>query len=155
MSEIYLRRVPHGFVPDTEDDFEACKPFKLGEVVKADIKRPRNLRFLRKYFALLRVAYQLWEETGVRATYKGEEVRPSFKRFRKDVICLAGYGEPVVNVRGEVRFEADSIAFGNMEEEVFEKLYNETINVILHKILRGKVPEARLREMANMVMEFA
>jgi hypothetical protein len=155
VTAVYLRRVPQGFIPDTEEDFEECKTFKLGEVVKAEVTRPRNLPFFRKYFALLKVSFQLWEELGVRATYKGEEVRPNLKRFRKDVICLAGYGTPVVNLRGEVRIEADSISFGKMEEETFEKLYSETINVILHKVLRGKVPEARLREMVDAVMEFA
>jgi hypothetical protein len=97
----------------------------------------------------------MWEEIGVRAEYKGEPVMPSFERFRKDVTILAGHHHPVVNLKGELRMEADSIAFGNMSEEEFEKLYNATLAVLVHKVMRGRVSEARLREMAEAVEEFA
>jgi hypothetical protein len=80
---------------------------------------------------------------------------PSFERFRKDVTILAGHHHPVVNLKGELRMEADSIAFGNMSEEEFEKLYNATLAVLVHKVMRGRVSEARLREMAEAVEEFA
>lgn len=155
MSAIYLRKVAQGFVPDTDRDWEASKRFGLGEVAKAEISRPRNLKFFRKWWALVEVGFDLWQEIGVRAEYKGEEVRPDLERFRKDVTILAGHGKPVVNLRGEVRFEADSIAFGNMSEESFEKLYNATVDVILEKVLKKKVSEERLRQMVDAVMDFA
>jgi uncharacterized protein DUF1367 len=155
VTAVYLRRWQHGFIPDTAEDWETCKRFKLGEVVKAEVVHPRNLKFHRKFFALIQVGFDLWEEVGVRAQYKGEEVRPNIERFRKDVTILAGHAKPVVNLRGEVRMEADSIAFGKMDEETFEKLFSATIDVILRKVLRGKVPEARLREMVDAVLEFA
>lgn len=155
MTTLHLRKTLQGFVPDTERDHEAAKRFKLGSTVKADITNPRNLRFFRKWWALVQVAFEMWEEIGVRATYKGEEVRPNFERFRKDVTILAGYHHPVVNLRGEVRMEADSISFGNMDEETFEKLYNATLATIVSKVMQGRVSEDRLREMAEAVEEFA
>lgn len=150
-----MRRTMHGFIPDTEKDWEAAKRFKLGSVAKAEVTNPRNLRFFRKWFALVQVGYEMWEETGIRAEYRGEEIRPNFERFRKDVTILAGHCHAVVNLRGEVRLEADSIAFGSMDEEIFEKLYNTTLTVLVHKVMRGRVSEARLKEMAEAVEEFA
>lgn len=155
MTDIYLRKVPHGFVPDTEKDWEATKRFRLGEVVKAEMVRPRNLRFFRKWFALVGVGFELWQETGVKAEYKGEEVLPDSERFRKDVTILAGFGYPVVNLKGEVRIEAESIAFGNMTEERFDDLYQATLTALVHKVMRGRVTEATLKAMAEAVEEFA
>ena len=101
------------------------------------------------------MGFGLWEELCPRHTYKGEIVQPDFNKFRRDVTILAGFSKPVVNVRGELRLEAESIAFGNMTEERFEALYSATINVLLHKVLAGSgVTEERLRAMADSVMEF-
>jgi hypothetical protein len=155
MNRIYLRRVQQGFIPDTAEDWEKAKRYKLGAVVKAEVTNPRNLKFFRKFFALIQVGFEMWEEVCPRLQYKGEEVKPSIDRFRRDVTILAGHHHPVVNLKGELRMEADSIAFGNMSEEEFEKLYNATLSVLVHKVMRGRVSEARLREMAEAVEEFA
>lgn len=155
MTTVYLRKTISGLVPDREEDAEALKRFKLGDVVKAEVTFPRNIRFFRKWWALAKVGFGLWEETGVRAEYKGQIILPNFEKFRKDVIILTGHCHPVLNVRGELRLEADSIAFGNMGEETFENLYQGTLTTITHKIMRGKVSEDRLREMADRVEEFA
>lgn len=154
MSVVHLRRVPQGFVPDTDEDWQACQRFKVGMVAKADVVNPRNLPFFRKWFALVKVGFGLWEETGVVAIYKGEEIRPNFDRFRKDVTILAGYHHAVVNINGELRLEADSIAFGNMDEDTFQKLYNATLATIVQKVMRGRISEERLREMAERIEEF-
>ncbi len=155
MTTLYLRKVGNGFVPDTEKDHEACKRFRMGQVVKAEVTVPRNLAFFRKWWALVQVGFELWEETGVRAQWKGEEVRPDFERFRKDVTILAGFGRPVVNLNGEVRYEAESISFGGMDEERFEALYTATLTTIVQKVMRGRISEQRLKEMAEAVEEFA
>lgn len=155
MSVVHLRRIPQGFVPDTDDDWEACTRFTVGSVVKADVVNPRNYRFFCKWFALVKVGFGLWEETGVAVIHKGEKVRPNFSRFRKDVTILAGYHHPVININGELRLEADSIAFGKMDEDTFEKLYEATLATIVQKVMRGRITEERLREMAQAVEEFA
>lgn len=157
MTDLYLRRTLTGFAPDTDADMKAMSRFKLNEVVRADVKKPRNLGYFRKWWALVKVGYELWEETCPRHLYKGMEVLPDFDRFRRDVTILAGCARPVINVKGEMRLEAESIAFGNMTDERFDDLYNATINVLLNKVLAASsgITEKRLREMADSVMEFA
>lgn len=155
MAEIFLRRTVGGFVPDSEADQDRVRKFKMGEVVRAKVSKPRNLKFFRKWWGLVTVGFEMWQELGVRAEFKGEEVRPNIERFRKDVTILAGHFHPVVNLRGELRLEADSIAFDGMAEETFEALYNETLAVLVHKVMRGKVTEEKLREMAEQIEAFA
>ena len=156
MTTLFLRKTLGGFVPDTEEDHEKLKRFKMGDVCKAEVVNPRNYKFFRKWWALVKVGYELWEETCPRHKHRGQDVMPNFERFRRDVTVLAGFAKPVVNVRGELRLEAESIAFANMGEERFEELYQQTINVLLTKVLTGRgFTEEKLRQMADSVMEFA
>ncbi len=155
MTTVYLRKTMGGFVPATDEDAELLKRFKLGQVAKAEIVNPRNYKFLCKWMALVKVAFGLWEETGVRAEYKGQEILPNFDKFRKDVTILAGYWHPVLNINGDTKAEADSISFASMDEETFVKLYSATLTAIVHRIMRGRITEDRLREIAERVEEFA
>lgn len=116
----------------------------------------RNGDFHRKYFSLIKVAFDLWSETMPAQQYHGRDVLPDFDRFRRDVIIMAGFFRPVWNARGELRVESESIAFSNMTEDRFEKLYSATITVILQKILPNRgLTEESLREWALRVLEYA
>lgn len=133
--ELFLTRTLSGFSPTHEPDMEALKKFKLGDTVRAEVVRPRNLKFHRKFFALLNVAFEAWETPTTE--FRGLPVQKNFKRFRKDCIIAAGFYDPVHNLKGEVRAEAHSIAFGNMSEDEFEKLYSAVADVILQQVLRN------------------
>jgi hypothetical protein len=101
--------------------------------VRATVKMQRNPRFHRKFFALLNLAFDHWEP--VAATYKGQVVGKNFDQFRNDIVCLAGFGEVAVNLRGETRVTAKSISFASMDQSEFDDLYNATVNVILKHVL--------------------
>lgn len=109
---------------------------KLGAVSHGDFKQFRNYRFHKKYFALLNLAFDYWE-TGDQE-YKGMPVTKNFDRFRADVQIVAGYGDPVFNLRGEIRMESKSISFGSMTQDDFDDLYNKVVNVLLDRVLRLK-----------------
>ena len=157
MTALHLLRTASGaFVPATEEDADLAKRFRVGSVSRVELKLMRNGDFHRKYFALLKVAYDLWSETMPAQEYHGRPVLPDFDRFRRDLTIMAGFFRPVWNARGELRVEAESIAFGSMTEERFEALYSATINVILQKILPDRgLTEQGLREWALRVCEFA
>ena len=156
MTTVYLRKTMGGFLPDTEEDQEKCKRFRMGDICKAEIVIPRNYEFFKKWWALVTVGYQLWSELCPPTFHRGTPVQPNIERFRKDVTIMAGYRHLVVNIHGEIRWEADSISFGNMLETTFDKLYSATIDVLLQKVLVGRgITEDRLREMAESVMDFA
>jgi hypothetical protein len=51
------------------------------------------------------------------------------------VLIMAGFRRPVVNIKGELRLEADSISFASMDEERFQECYGAVFNVLWDMIL--------------------
>jgi len=112
------------------------------DVITADFKKPRNYRFHKKWFALVKFAYENWTPSNFEdSRWKDVIPEKSFDRFRKDIIIMAGRFNAVYRVDGSVRIEAQSIAFGNMNEEEFSKLYDKTANVILERVLTNYTAE--------------
>jgi hypothetical protein len=157
--EILLIKTPSGFMPADDEAQEQLRKFRLGSLAKLDVVQMRNGAFFRKWWALVKLGYDYFIDTCETQEYKGQQVRPEFDRFRKDVTILAGFYRPVWNVNGEMRIEPESLAWANMTEERFEKLYNATIDVLLKKVFNGKRmrawTEEELRSVANQISEFA
>ncbi len=134
MKEIVLTKVAGGVLaPIDPQAAEYIAKLKTGAAVRATVKQQRNPRFHRKFFALLNLAYDAWEPA--EATYRGRVVGKNFDQFRNDIVCLAGFYEMAVNLRGETRVTAKSISFANMDQAEFDDLYNATVNAILKHIL--------------------
>lgn len=152
MTDIVLMKVSNILVPHDEAAVAFIQKMKSGEVTRAEIRRLRNQKFHRKYFALLDFAFDQWEPSG-ELQYKGMPVAKNRERFRKDLIILAGFFESTVNLRGDVRLEAKSISFAQMDEVEFEQLYNATVDVVLRRILTRYTRED-LDEVINQLLRF-
>ena len=152
MTEIVLMKVSNILVPHDEAAAVFIQKMKAGELTHADFKRVRNYKFHKKYFALLDFAFEQWEPRG-NLTYKGMPVAKNKDRFRKDLIILAGFYDSTVNIRSEVRLEAKSISFSQMDEIEFEALYSTTIDVILSRILT-KYTRQDLDNVINQLLAF-
>lgn len=134
-----LIRTLTGYTPADAEAQKVANRHKPGQVVVADVVVPRNNKFMRKYFALLKLGFEYWEpEDGKARTYKGHTIEKNFERFRGDVAILAGFYEATWNINGELRLEPKSISFANMEEDEFEQLYSKSIQVLLDKVLAAK-----------------
>ncbi len=157
--EILLIKTPGGFMPADDEAQEQCKKFRLGSLARLDVVQMRNGAFFRKWWALVKLGYDYVVDTCDMQEYKGQQIKPEFDRFRKDVTILAGFYRPVWNVNGEMRIEPESLAWANMTEERFEKLYSATIDVLLKKVFNGKRMQAwteeELRSVASQIAEFA
>ncbi len=140
--KIYLRKIGNIYQVDSGDDTS----IKNGEIVSAEIKRPRNYRFLKKYFALINYAYSIW--TPEEREYKGIPAEKNIDRFREDITIMAGHYEMVITVKNEIRYIAKSISFGSMDENKFEQLYSKTIDVLLKHVFSNYT-----REDIDMVVE--
>lgn len=156
MAELICIRQPGGaLVPATDEDAEALRKIKAGAAVRVEVKQIRNYKFLQKWFTLAKYAFDLWVERVPPKEYKGQPVKPNFDRFRKDLIILAGHYDATFNAKGEIRLEAKSISFASMGEDDFEKLYSDTIDVILQKILAGtRLTEEQLRNHVDNVLAY-
>lgn len=134
MKEIVLTKVAGGVLaPIDPQAAEYIAKLKTGAAVRATVKQQRNPKFHRKYFALLNLAFDAWEPAA--NLYRGQIVGKNFDQFRNDIVCLAGFYEMAVNLKGETRLTAKSISFANMDQHDFDALYNATVDVILKHIL--------------------
>lgn len=157
--ELLFIKAPTGLSPACEEATEWLGKKKLGSSILVEPREMRNGPFFKKWWALVKVGYDYWSETVEPLEYKGRRVLPSFDRFRKDVTIWAGYYEPVVNIKGELRIEAVSLKWASMTEETFTNLYDATIRVLLAKVFNGEVckrwSEDELRRVSGQIMEFA
>lgn len=140
MAELWLTRKMDMLVPANEQSLEALRKLKQGEWYKAEVTMPRNLKHLRKYFALLA------------AVYPHQTMWPTFRKFRAKFEEALGHGEYYVNGRGERYFENESIAFGAMQQDEFDQFYERAVELILTRILPG-VGRADLDRQVGEILE--
>ena len=142
-------------IPADTDTADYLNKLKMGDVVTADFKKTRNYNFHKKYFALIKFAYEHWEtDTFQNCTkFKGLKPEKNFETFRNDLTILAGHYESAFRIDGSVRVKAKSISFAKMNEESFAELYDSTINVILSKILTNYTKQ-ELEDVVGELMSF-
>lgn len=119
----------------SEMDAERLKKFKNGEVYTAEIKLTRNPRFHAKVFAFFNFCFAHWDASRTDTKFADEATQ--FDRFRKDLTILAGFYEQTVRLNGEIRTEAKSLAYANMETDEFEACYNALINAAMRYVFSG------------------
>lgn len=117
---------PTGFVCETDEDYEAKRKLKIGSTYEVTIKEMRNPLFNRKFFAMLRTAWEFlpeWEQ----AKYGDNQ-----EMFRYAVEVKAGFCE-MVYVPGSqnIVLRAKSIAFDKMTQADFEKVYNGVRDILI------------------------
>ena len=124
MAIIYMKKLSNGtFAPNDQQSLELASKLKVGEVYRHEVKKPRNYIFHKKYFSLLNLAFE------------NQENYDSFESFRDAITMQAGYYDSHVSLKGVTVFKPRSISFSSMDELDFDKLYNQTINVILKYVL--------------------
>lgn len=137
---VFMKAAGGALVPADDQTRDVVSKWKLGQGVRVKANRMRDLMRHRKFFAMLNLGFESWEPTQPEKHadgYRGEPIQKNFERFRKDVMILAGFYEPVYSMKGEVRLEAKSIAFGNMDQDEFEDVYTKVCDVLLQKVLRN------------------
>jgi hypothetical protein len=146
--QIDLVKHPGGvFSPAHETDLERLQRFKNGETYTAEIKLTRNPQFHRKVLAFFWFCFHHWNADNAGMGSASE--RAQFKRFRNDLTILAGYYETVVNIRGDLRAEAKSISYANMEQDEFEELYSALINAAIKHVFAGTEDQRILNQLQS------
>jgi hypothetical protein len=150
-----IKQAGGGFRPANQHDADALARIKTGALVNAEIKQPRNAIYHRRFFALLGFAYEYWQPGEVTMPDGTvSEAEKDINRFRKDALILAGYRKVVVNIKGEARYEAQSMSFAAMDETEFHDLYKAVFNVLWRLVLqhvRGMTMEVAERTMEEML----
>lgn len=157
MAEIQMIKVAGGMLrPANQADVDALEKVRNGNLVHVDFKQPRNPLFHRKFFALLNFAFEYWTPEPVLLDGAAIEPEKNFERFRKDMLILAGFRHAVVNVKNQVRYEADSISFASMDDMTFHDVYRAVFNVCWRMVLRHVrgMTEALAEQTINQMLSY-
>lgn len=121
MAEIYLKKYGKTLIPADEQSIEIFNKLPQGKVMRCEYKFPRNYKFHKKYFSMLSVMFDMQEHF------------TNFEEFRFWLTLKSGYYEMIKAPNGYELFRPKSIAFSKMQNDEFEKLYNDTINTFIRE----------------------
>lgn len=138
--DILLVRTNLGLQAYSDEDFDKLHKIKVGSVVKGKIVLPRNIKFHRKFFALIRAAWDCLTESQRTNLH-------SVDNFREQLLITSGFSEPIYDINGKVFFErAKSISFSKMDESDFSEVYNRVLDTILTIMVSNGINEEYFNE---------
>lgn len=137
MPKVYLYRSGFAFFPAYSSDSDLLSKFREGEVIEVDVKKARNPMFHRKFFALVKVGFEL--QTNFKA----------FEWFREWIEMKAGYFESCQAPNGEWMYRAKSIAFDKIDDIEFEQIYKDVSAAIIREC---HVTQSQLEENLNLFL---
>lgn len=126
-------------MPTEERDLPALQKFRNGELYEVEVKLTRNPAFHRKVFAFFNFCFEHWAADKTEWKYFDE--RKQFDTFRKNLTVLAGYKDVTYTIDGRMRVEAQSLSYGNMDQDEFEQCYSALINAALKHVFGNTTDE--------------
>ncbi|WP_218048874.1 DUF1367 family protein [Curvivirga aplysinae] len=128
----FTKTATGGFRPADDNTAEALKGIKMGDVIKAQVSKPRNGKHHRKYWALIKI---IAENTDNGWTQK--QVHQLFKDATRHYDIFK-------DAKGNEHREYKSISFASMDQLAFNQFYDGVIQITVNHILKG-MPESDLR----------
>lgn len=110
MARLYLRKTLTGFAPADEETRQLGHKYKLGEVYRAEVAKPRSYQHHKLCMALLNL------------TYQNQERYSNFESFRKAVAMAAGHCEELHTLDGEVLKLPGSLSYDALDEVEFTQV---------------------------------
>lgn len=104
---------------------------RIGEIYLCKVSIPRNLKFHRKFFALLNLAFLNMSE------HLQKHLHISSQETLLDYIKLGIGHFDIYEVDGISYTKTRSISFSDMDEAEFEAFYNQAIDFILQYVAIG------------------
>ena len=130
-----------GLQPIDEAGEAAMRNVGLGEVVTAEVKRPRNVRFHRKFFAMLQIILQNQDH------YQSLDDLLDVCKLR------TGHYRTIQTKQGEVRIP-NSISFAAMDDTEFADFYDRACYWIVTEVIPGLERQHLDEEVASRLLEF-
>lgn len=127
---------------------------EAGEFAQIEFVIPRNPRFHRKFFALLKVGFEAWDFSLSHRTHNGLPITKNFDAFREDVLILAGFYDQIFDIHGNMRLKAKSISFSAVDDHEFEHVYGAVADVLLEHVLTAYSGRDELNEVVEKIMDF-
>ncbi len=128
-TDIYVVKVLGNIRAARSNDKDIIDKLPSDQLIKMTYSIPRNPKFHAKFMGMINLAFQNQNEKLAQYT--------DFNKFRKDLIIEAGFYEEHVDFNGQIKREAKSIAFGNMDEDEFSNVFNAVADVICQLVIPG------------------
>lgn len=114
----HLVRTGFVFMPADSKDSEILCQFAEGEVCEVEIKKSRNYKNHKRFFAMLKLGFE------------NQDQFDNFNWFREYVLIKSGNFDSCQTPDGFM-YRAKSISFSNMDELEFRELYKSVSQVII------------------------
>lgn len=136
MPDCYFQKTAGGILlPADDETADYLTSIKTGTFLKSKITKPRNYEFHKKVFGFFNFCFEHW---AAEIAYQFMDERAQKNAFRKQLTILAGYRIAVTNLRTKtVGYEAQSLAFDNMEEDEFRLCYVALTQAAMGNIFQG------------------
>jgi hypothetical protein len=112
-----------------------------GEIVQLEIKRPRNIKHHRMYWALVTLVHE---------NLDGERYKTP-DDFHAALKVAAGIGTRIVLPNNEIVMIPGSIAFHKMDQTAFDAFYDKVCDLIATHFLPGVTSKELKNEVAILV----
>lgn len=138
MPKLVLRKHLGSLRPADEQSEDWLRKIANGDLVMAEIRKPRNIQHHRKLWALLKLVCDNMDQ-------------PITPEMLLGIIKLrTGYCDVVQTRKGDVVMPK-SIAFESMDQLAFNEFWEKAVDFILSNVLLGVDSEALEREVYEMV----
>lgn len=147
--ELYCKLTANGLIPLDEYDRNLKNKLRIGHDYKVEVTVPRNLRFHRKFFALLNLTYNNLPEQFTTPNNRTAYI-PSVEALLMALKIDLGLYD-IIEVQGRKLIKLHSISFAKMDNAQFERFYDLAIMAILSKYLPGLDKNSLLQEVENNI----
>ena len=119
--KLIVKKTYLGLLPASRGEFDKLELAKFieGEHYEVEIKKKRNIKFHRKFFALINLCFENQEH------YKHVD------DLREELVILSGFFRETVTHLGEIKKKALSLSFAAMDEIQFEDVYNKVLTEVM------------------------
>lgn len=119
--KVLLKRTQEGYAVVYKTDIEKMKRIAVGDEVVAEIRKPRNYRFHKKFMALITLGFD------------NQDSIDNFEHYRYLIEMKAGHFEAVKTGKGTVYFPR-SISFSAMDDLQFQELYDKVADILCKEL---------------------
>lgn len=155
MKAVFAKGRGNVLIPADPEAEKLLKRIALGDGISVEAKKFNDIRFHRKLFALLNLAFDIWEPDDM-PEVRGQKVAKNFDRFRKDVTILAGHYTVLHRLDGSVYLEADSLSFAKCDDHKKNDVYRSILNVVWERVLKHANfrDEQEVEQVVNQLIAF-
>lgn len=140
MTRFIAQKHMNSLRPADDAGCEALRKLSNGDLVTVEIKKSRNIRHHRLFWALMTVVHDNIDH----------ERYPSVEDLAAAIKISAGHRTRIELPNGEIGFIPGSIAFHKMDQTAFSAFYDRVCNLIAKHFLPGVDSDALKEEVEIM-----